>query len=192
MLIDDPTRPVVNFDIQCKLIWYMQPPLLFKFARLHRQLYYYFLAIRSLLFDINHVLSPFFANPTEFRVLQAYTGLLISGSMALQFLNRCTFGETDLDLYVEQHSAYVVIDWLTNHGYSMIPRRRQGRNVRSMFSVRELRDPAVRGGYSHRPGQVCIQFNGVFSKRKIDLIVTRDTVLSSILDFHSSERSSSP
>lgn len=39
-------------------------------------------------FNVNRPLGRFFHDPTSFRRLQARTGLLISGSFALQFLDR--------------------------------------------------------------------------------------------------------
>lgn len=45
-------------------------------------------------FDINRCLSRFFTSPSAFRSLQARTGTLISGSIALQFLDRVRYHDT--------------------------------------------------------------------------------------------------
>ncbi|EGO00169.1 hypothetical protein SERLA73DRAFT_107166 [Serpula lacrymans var. lacrymans S7.3] len=63
-------------------------------------------------FNINRHLSRFFTNPLAFRSLQACTGTLISGSSAIQFLDRTFYPESDLDIYTHPGHAREVGLWL--------------------------------------------------------------------------------
>ncbi|EJD32573.1 hypothetical protein AURDEDRAFT_39347, partial [Auricularia subglabra TFB-10046 SS5] len=69
------------------------------------------------LYDIDAFLEQLFGCSAEFRFLQACTGLFISGSRALQFLDRTHYGSSDADLYVGARAAFVVIDWLIQRGF---------------------------------------------------------------------------
>lgn len=48
-------------------------------------------------FDINCSPSRFISDPIAFRILQARTGTVVSGSFALQFFDRTFYPESDLD-----------------------------------------------------------------------------------------------
>lgn len=63
-------------------------------------------------YDINKHFSRFFRNPVAFRRLQMYTGAVVSGSNALQFLDRAVYPEADLDIYVHKDSAERVGKWI--------------------------------------------------------------------------------
>ncbi|EJD38114.1 hypothetical protein AURDEDRAFT_129070 [Auricularia subglabra TFB-10046 SS5] len=135
------------------------------------------------LFDVRRLLWPFFDDPDDFRELQARTGLLISGSQCLQLLERSWYGPRDLDLYVAQEPAFVVIQWLCTHGYGL--RRRNWSNVvlDSGFTLREFNEVAIQSAYDLRPGQLLFRFSG--RGRSIDLIVSSKCALLSVMDFHS-------
>jgi hypothetical protein len=73
-------------------------------------------------YNIHRHLSHFFHDPQGFRSLQARSGTLISGSNALQFLQRSTYKDSDLDLYTHPGYASEVAHWLTNHErYTFVP-----------------------------------------------------------------------
>lgn len=57
-------------------------------------------------YRIDLFLRPFFtfAQYMIFRNIQTFTGLLISGSSALQFMDRTVYAGSDLDLYVHYRS----------------------------------------------------------------------------------------
>ncbi|KAI0076957.1 hypothetical protein K474DRAFT_1707755 [Panus rudis PR-1116 ss-1] len=76
-------------------------------------------------FDINKFLTRFFDDPLAFRSMQAETGALISGSMALQFLDRSFYPESDLDLYAEQKNSKQIEKWLIEAGYMFQPQKHQ-------------------------------------------------------------------
>ena len=52
----------------------------------------------------------YFADPAAFRELQLRTGLIISGSTALQFLDRTTYEGADLDIYAMKEHAQAICD----------------------------------------------------------------------------------
>ncbi|KAG1891198.1 hypothetical protein F4604DRAFT_398097 [Suillus subluteus] len=72
-------------------------------------------------YNINRHLSRYFPDPTAFRSLQARTGLVISGSNALQFLDRSFYPESDLDLYAHPGHVYEALEWLESVGYKFQP-----------------------------------------------------------------------
>lgn len=73
-------------------------------------------------FDINSHLEHFFDDPISFRVLQARTNAIVSGSNALQFFDRTHYERSDLDVYVSGvESTKEVCDWLENNCYVYRP-----------------------------------------------------------------------
>lgn len=75
-------------------------------------------------FDIQKHFTRFFTDPITFRCLQARTLAVVSGSNALQFLDRTVYPNSDLDLYVSSRHAAEVCDWIVKSGgknYKLIP-----------------------------------------------------------------------
>lgn len=63
-------------------------------------------------YDINKLLGRFFEDHLAFRSLQALTGTLISGPTALQFFDKATHIERDLEVYVKLGNSKIVGAWL--------------------------------------------------------------------------------
>ncbi|KAK0202196.1 hypothetical protein DFS33DRAFT_1060586 [Desarmillaria ectypa] len=61
----------------------------------------------------------------EFRLIQAKTGALISGSTALQFLERKAYRDSDLDIYTPFRYSMEVGEFSLRIGYQFCPRERQ-------------------------------------------------------------------
>lgn len=78
-------------------------------------------------YNINRHLLNFFNNPLSFRSLQARTGTVISGSNALQFLDRTYYPDADIDVYVHPGHALDVGKWLMSEeeGYTFVPQNNQ-------------------------------------------------------------------
>lgn len=78
-------------------------------------------------YNVNRHLLTFFKNPLSFRSLQARTGTLISGSNALQFLDRTYYPDADMDLYVHPGHTLDVGRWLMSgeEGYTFVPKNQQ-------------------------------------------------------------------
>ncbi|PPQ74447.1 hypothetical protein CVT24_000035 [Panaeolus cyanescens] len=118
-------------------------------------------------YSIDDHLAEFF-NQHEiplFRLLQKETGLLISGSFALRFLTRQYFDQvSDLDLYIEDRYGSMALRWLSSIGYARSsrqpPRHRPQCKIRAVFTL-------------ERRGKT------------IQVIATRSSAFSVILDFHS-------
>ena len=99
-------------------------------------------------YNINRFLERFFEDPVAFRVLQAQTNLLISGSSALQFMDRYVlsprsrfithpprhanptfsifYKDSDLDLYVSSSHTREVVMFLRTQSYEFFPGDRTG------------------------------------------------------------------
>lgn len=96
-------------------------------------------------YNINRHLLNFFNDPVSFRSLQARTGTLISGSNALQFLDRTYYPDADLDVYVHPGHAIDVGRWLMSEeeGYTFVPKNNQEPESTFEENVAEW-DPFVR------------------------------------------------
>lgn len=70
---------------------------------------------------LNERLSKFFPDTYAFRVMQARTCTVISGSFALQHLMNTVYPNSDLDLYAHAHTAADAAQWLTRQGYRWAP-----------------------------------------------------------------------
>lgn len=84
--------------------------------------------------NIEHLLKRFFFDDSnrdlvnEFRLIQARTGTLISGSIALQFFDRTRYDDSDLDLYVEFQHIHPLISFIVEEaGYTFLPPDDAGR-----------------------------------------------------------------
>ncbi|KAF9061531.1 hypothetical protein BDP27DRAFT_1189021, partial [Rhodocollybia butyracea] len=75
---------------------------------------------------ISFLLGPFFSTEeiVMFQTLQALTGLLISGSTALQFFS-CNRFHSDLDTYCTVKHCFEVGQWLIKRGYQFVPTEHQ-------------------------------------------------------------------
>jgi hypothetical protein len=156
-------------------------------------------------FNINRHLSHFFTNPIAFRSLQARTATLISGSNAVQFLDRSFYPESDLDLYVHPgHSKEVGMWLIEREGYTFVPNQRQrdeefdfvdaelpeltpwnstGPTATDDFRVEHYRISGLSEVYTF----IKAPENGVTLPLKVQIMAAEKTPLQCILGFHSSE-----
>ncbi|VDC03935.1 unnamed protein product [Peniophora sp. CBMAI 1063] len=148
--------------------------------------------VRRAIAMIGRVLSPFFNNVDGFRTMQAKTGTLVSGSTALQLLDRTTYTNSDLDLYVDHRYAGDVVTYLLEQeGYSFERRGHQDVNAhRALENVVHIQDvyglpepvPAM-PGYLGRGIRAVLDFTR--GDKKIQLITSKKAPLDIILLFHS-------
>lgn len=139
-------------------------------------------------FDINHHLRDYFANPLSFRELQARTGLIISGSFAVQFLHRVTYPSSDLDLYVVTSSLVECGTYMLTEGYAFMPSPSQPATflhaaVAAWHNQTEYNNMAVTGVFNFRKGP-SLTTN---TSRCIQVIAVVYTPIHAILRFHSSK-----
>ena len=142
-------------------------------------------------FNINAALRRFFKEPLKFRSLQRESGMLISGSFALQFLDRTVYDDSDLDLYCNFQDREKMGLWLMNdEGYT--------------FAPNSLQDPDFRQASADAPHVIdlgpYVNLRGIstvftFTKkvrensedvRKVQLIVVHRSPMEAILNYHSS------
>ncbi|RDB18544.1 hypothetical protein Hypma_000285 [Hypsizygus marmoreus] len=124
---------------------------------------------------------------TQFRWLQSETGMLISGSTAIEFFKSARYPDSDLDLFVQHEYAYAVIDWLQKSGYAFEPRASQIKNIAGALAQSlEEENPMSLLDYHNE----CIANIYMFFRehsRPIHLITSRHSAFEIILCFHSSE-----
>ena len=156
-------------------------------------------------FNINRHLGRFFTDPKGFRSLQARTGTLISGSNALQFLDRTYYPGSDLDLFVHPGHSREIGLWLMHYeGYVFTPNTHMSQNGLPFEAV----VPETWDGLAQRfhPGHdrnihndssaygiKCLESIYTFEKadeggesRKVQIIAAKSTPLQCIISFHSS------
>ncbi len=140
-------------------------------------------------FDVKTTLRRFFPDPVVFRCIQARTGTLVSGSVALQFFDRAFYPSSDLDIYVYSQHRREVGAWLLGLGYTFFPGRGQdprfGDTVSSAEQSKGLHYamPGVSAIYTFRR-----QVDG--EDLKVQIIVARRAPMEVILGFHSSKYTS--
>ncbi|KAF7985885.1 hypothetical protein HWV62_43764 [Athelia sp. TMB] len=168
------------------------PGALFKFARTCQAAHCSVQSWMAKAYAINPHLSRFFFDPVRFRNLQARTGSLISGSNALQFLDRTFYENSDLDLYVHSvHAIEVGIHLMKMEGYvylgghaSLLPASGTTDTDEFMVDEMEARETLYSAGAIHdvlrfmRPGP-----NG--SRLNLQLILTITSCFETVMRFHS-------
>lgn len=118
MLLRPSTTEDVIFDhlSAATLVWY---------AKTCKASYCQVQSYKCRRFRLHELLAPYFSLPQidYLRQLQAATGMLISGSTALQFFDRVIYPDSDLDLYVENGHDFCekIRGWLLEVGYTYIP-----------------------------------------------------------------------
>lgn len=147
-------------------------------------------------YNIDRLLGEWFNSPEGFRHMQGRTGTIISGSQALQFIDRTRFDSEDgvpidLDIYCDHFMSLVVSEYLeSQEGYRFQPRANQEDDLRTALEIaaesyNELVPSPDYGGMKQIVG--VFDFQRPFSERKIQLITANSAPLAVILGFHSSE-----
>ncbi len=150
-------------------------------------------------FSVDRLLGRYFTPPEilRFRELQCLTGALISGSTAVQFFDRATYPDSDLDVYVEHKLVRPLAEWLVEIGYKYTPLA-QSANMATL-DVAFATNPPERGhvpqidagdvffsGQHYAKSSLVLNFEKKHPQRVIQLIASLTSPLQSILDFHSS------
>ena len=150
-------------------------------------------------FRLERILAPYFKSEDEilqFRYFQQRTGMILSGSSALQFFDRTDYPESDLDLYVPIDYAKPIAAWLKNMGYQLIspllaPDQTMETWIDEIFDLHPMVLDFDHTGFRDTQGyersfRVVNLVRGD-STRKLQLIITFGSPLQSVLRFHSSE-----
>ncbi|KAK7457760.1 hypothetical protein VKT23_010099 [Stygiomarasmius scandens] len=144
-------------------------------------------------FRINKVLSNYFEEDrkaeihemTEFRTLQYKTGMLISGSSALQFFDCIVYPDSDLDLYVSLNQAAPVTDFLVRIGYVYQPSPRQNDNLGVALNNAASGTGEVPLPWeSYNDNGIAGVFNFLRNGKKVQIITCLKCPMDVILGFH--------
>ncbi|KAF9554320.1 hypothetical protein CPC08DRAFT_713005 [Agrocybe pediades] len=156
-------------------------------------------------FRIQSVLGKYFTDNEilELRELQYHTGMLVSGSTALQFFERVVYPDSDLDLYVEHRYRREVAAWLLSTGYTYVERpiwpltvedNEPNETLEEILdrvpsteeddeSQTDFLEPEVPRGYFG--AAILMNFEKKNPVRKIQVITCHFAPLQMILNFHS-------
>lgn len=146
-------------------------------------------------YKLHQVLSRFFTEDQteELRTLMSRTSMIISGSVALQFLDRTIYPDSDLDLYAPLKNAWHISDWLVSAGYAYAPKTASLPTVD--IALRKAAARHAHGYTGNTPSNsrgylraTCVlDFTANDPQRKIQLISTARSTIELILGFHSSK-----
>jgi hypothetical protein len=153
-------------------------------------------------YNVNLLLRRFFDDPLAFRRLQRSTGTLVSGSAALQFMDRTVYPESDLDIYTHPGHAQAIGHWLVKtEGYAFLPT--EGQTPRCFdsdtpsfpwrtFSNQAdlLLSPSVSGCYRSQSIDAVYSFERTRVREettRVQIVSARNSPLHCILSFHSSQ-----
>ncbi|KAH6916768.1 hypothetical protein BKA70DRAFT_1417555 [Coprinopsis sp. MPI-PUGE-AT-0042] len=171
----------------------LSPPDLYRAAIASRLLRGAVTHFHNLAYNINRHLSSFFRDPIALRKLQAKSGFLISGSNALQFLDRTYYPGSDLDLFAYPEHVNEIGEYLVkSEGYKFIP----GKGQLADFSKQEVKQRGLARDHLHRPAvhnmfdyttgmNELFRFKRQNSEVEVQVISTEVCPLDCILYFHS-------
>jgi len=117
-------RPSTTDDIVLDNLSYAD---IFRYSRTCKDVHHIVSSYMLRKHKLETVLGKYFTDHQilHFRHLQATTGMIISGSTALQFFERVSYPESDLDLYVEHRYRHPIALWLASIGYRYVPARKK-------------------------------------------------------------------
>ncbi|THU90470.1 hypothetical protein K435DRAFT_601980, partial [Dendrothele bispora CBS 962.96] len=133
-------------------------------------------------YSIDNLLSPRYFTIEEtimFRTVQALTGAVISGSTALQLFARVRWRESDLDVYVQHSTGYLMAIFFITIGYSFQPTARQGASISDAYDQFHLDEV-----YDDGRGFACV-LNFQRGTSKVQLVTAKYSPFDVILNFHS-------
>lgn len=178
--------PVYNAIFAC-----LSPPDIYRARTVCRLFSDAVVHFHDLAYNINRHLSHFFKDPTAFRNIQANCHFLISGSNALQFLDRTLYPESDLDLFAYPKSVKDIGRHLIKvEGYEFLPGDKQPK-VFEQVIVKDLDRGSIRRSESqhafvYTSGMSDLfRFKRPFSDVEVQIISVSRSPLDCILYFHS-------
>ncbi|THU84246.1 hypothetical protein K435DRAFT_733452 [Dendrothele bispora CBS 962.96] len=127
----------------------------------------------------------------QFRFLQYETGMLISGSAAVQFFDNTVYPGSDLDLYVEIGKVESVAEFLLEKDYRFEPGERQPKDWKRAFSGANQPSGTITPveGLPEWEGYTMEDIAGVFNfgkeGKRVQVVACCQTPLKVILNFHS-------
>ena len=139
-------------------------------------------------FNVNRILDRFFSDAMSFRLLQARTGTLVSGSSALQYFDRSFYPSSDLDIYVSRVWANDVGQFLLQEGYKFC--RDSSQHPTFQSALKEKRVTNATAHYGNFRGIAAVftfeKDQAVGNKLKVQVMAAVRSPMEVILRFHSS------
>lgn len=183
-------EPIYDVILSC-----LSPRSLVWLALTCRAAYLAVADFKSRAYNVNRHFSRYFTDPIAFRSLQAKTNTLVSGSDALQFLDRTFYPESDLDIYTHPGHSFEVAQFLVEaQGYQFAPRGTQEEEWKD--EITDDWDGTVRRiSRGRNEGYPLEGINGVWTFKKtgtkeetlkVQIIEASSSPVEAILDFHSS------
>lgn len=176
------------------------PQTMFRLGRVSTHTHLALKNFINLSFDINAHFARFFSDPIRFRRLQAATHFVVSGSNALQFLNRNIYPESDLDLYVNFQKVLDVCQFILDdsvRAYTFVTHDEKDRDFVTFwedFIARATRHQIIHEGVTAYRLKDILDVLTFISRdegghiiSRVQVIVTDLDPLVCILAFHSSE-----
>ena len=110
-------------DVWIVVFDFMPVKELLSVSRTCREMWLLVKAYWPLAFNLARVLQPFLMpdDVPSFRHMLKASGAVVSGSAALQFLDRVFYPSSDLDIYVSHANVEVAELWLLDHGMTKVP-----------------------------------------------------------------------
>ncbi|KAI0083212.1 hypothetical protein BDY19DRAFT_866494, partial [Irpex rosettiformis] len=138
------------------------------------------------LFNIYRAYLWYFDDPDAFRILQARTGAIVSGSFALQFVARTYYEDSDLDVFVHYGAHETVGSWLWSQGYHFLSPLHQARKAyRNALKSITTTHSRQRGYSEGSLGVLNFGMERFGWRRKVQVIVTMENPMTIIMQFHS-------
>ncbi|KAJ3757485.1 hypothetical protein EV360DRAFT_45914, partial [Lentinula raphanica] len=162
--------------------------------------YYAVVYYRKSAMKIEHVLLRFFKTRKEigaFQQLQASTGTIISGSVALQFFTRIEYDNSDLDTYCTLTNSLKIGKWYEMVGYKYMPAKNQQRKFEDDYArvvgsdgitrmnVEGNDGDDIQGARRYRSLYISEVWNFERDGLCIQLVATRIKAEAIVLGFHS-------
>lgn len=131
-------------------------------------------------FNFSLLMQPFIRHETLycFRKILQTTGGIISGSTALQYLDRARYENSDLDIFVNHSKCGILSEWLLNEGMRRVKNTLQP----TSHNVHDGDDYSPLGEMHHVEEYEVTQSDAA---RRIHLIATRKEPVLAVLNFHS-------
>lgn len=190
-LLDDifHSPPVYNGIFSC-----LSPPDIIRVGWTCRLLREAVADFQRLAYNINRHLTHFVQEPIALRHLQRKTGFLISGSNALQFLDRTFYSSSDLDLFAYPESAKAIgAHLIEKEGYVFKPSAKQPKMFEELVVTPRNMDVRFRGpslnelAYSANGMSELFRFTHSERNLEVQLITCQRAPLDCVLYFHSSQ-----
>ncbi|HEV7736636.1 MAG TPA: hypothetical protein VGO47_04595 [Chlamydiales bacterium] len=180
------------------ILRYLSPKDIANLKKVDRKINSFITVYEKYAYSPNKLLKRYFNDPLQFRAMQAATGTLVSGSQALKLMGRFGWEPGDLDLYVWRTQTWQVCEWLVCNGYTFQCRTSNLQDDTYMenemdtaVDVESTLDRAITASPSHIADIYFFesQLPNNSEVRRIQVIVPKQSPISTILKFHSSKKS---